>query len=158
MASQGVKAKDPKLNAIPENLAPRFDPTYVDYYERYNQGRIASHQVPLEDFRKNPAKYTVIWGHEKGPNVYSVTDLKCPVKDGEITVRLYQPEPSSEPRGAYINYHGGGWVFGGLFTDQDFCKRVTANVGCVVFDVDYRLPPEHRYPIPLDDSWTAFQW
>lgn len=59
-----------------------------------------------------------------------------------------------------MNFHGGGWVFGGLEVDHDFCKKI---VHCldgevVAFDVDYRLAPEHRFPIPLEDCWTAFKW
>lgn len=50
------------------------------------------------------------------------------------------------------------WVFGGLFVDYDFCKRIAHEVGCVVIDVDYRLSPEFKYPIPVDDCWAAFNW
>lgn len=30
--------------------------------------------------------------------------------------------------------------------------------GAVMIDVDYRLAPEYRYPIPLEDSWEAFEY
>jgi len=55
-------------------------------------------------------------------------------------------------------YHGGGWVFGNLTMDTEFCKRLVNELGCVVFDVDYRLAPENKYPIPIEDSWDAFNW
>lgn len=42
--------------------------------------------------------------------------------------------------------------------DYDFCKRIAHEVGCVVIDVDYRLSPEFKYPIPVDDCWAAFNW
>lgn len=69
------------------------------------------------------------------------------MEGGEITVRIFQPPPPSgtteaEARPVYVNFHGGGWVFGGLETDNDFCKRLTHELGCVAFDVDYRLAPE----------------
>jgi hypothetical protein len=28
----------------------------------------------------------------------------------------------------------------------------------VVFDVDYRLAPEYRFPTAVDDCWVAFNW
>ena len=62
------------------------------------------------------------------------------------------------PRPVYINFHGGGWVFGGLATDVDFCKQLCHELGVVAFDVDYRLAPEFKFPIPVDDCWTAFNW
>lgn len=43
-------------------------------------------------------------------------------------------------------------------TDFDFCKRLAHEVGCVVFDVDYRLSPEYKFPIPVNDCWEAFNW
>ena len=58
----------------------------------------------------------------------------------------------------YVNYHGGGWVAGGLLTDQRFCSRVVNEVGCVVVDVDYRLAPEFPWPAQLQDSWAALLW
>lgn len=57
-----------------------------------------------------------------------------------------------------MQYHGGGWVFGDLATDAEFCKRIVNELGCVVFDVDYRLAPENKYPIAIDDSWDALNW
>jgi acetyl esterase/lipase len=45
-----------------------------------------------------------------------------------------------------------------LGTDNDFCKRLVHELGCVAFDVDYRLAPEFKYPIPVDDCRTAFKW
>jgi acetyl esterase/lipase len=58
----------------------------------------------------------------------------------------------------YVNYHGGGWVFGGFITDKPFCSKVCNRVVCVVVDVDYRLAPEHPWPAQLQDSWAAFLW
>ena len=42
-------------------------------------------------------------------------------------------------RAAYLNFHGGGWVFGGLQIDHDFCKRVVDALdgNLFAFDVDY---------------------
>lgn len=118
--------------------------------------------MPIEEYRKNPAKYTISYGRAAGPDVYRITEQKCPVDGGEITVRIFEPEPRpktaengdrGKKRAAYINFHGGGWVFGDLSKDRDFCKRIVHALDgdLVAFDVDYRLAPEHRYPIPVDD-------
>lgn len=46
-------------NSIPPELVPRYDPVYVAYYNEFNAGRLHTHEVPINEFRKNPAKYTI---------------------------------------------------------------------------------------------------
>ncbi|EXJ92513.1 hypothetical protein A1O3_01065 [Capronia epimyces CBS 606.96] len=166
-----VEIQQPLLNSIPAHLVPHFEPTYVQYYNKYSAGRLATHQVPIESYRADPLKYTIAYGRDRVPDEgVKMTDQKCPVDGGEITVRVYERDsdsdsasgrsstPAQAPRPVYINYHGGGWVFGGLPTDFDFCKRIVRALDCVVFDVDYRLSPEYKYPIPVDDCVTALHW
>ncbi|KAH8646241.1 putative esterase [Xylariales sp. PMI_506] len=157
-----VLIEKPLLNSIPEDLQARFDPTYLEYYNKYSAGRLATHQTPIEDYRRDPLKYTISYGRQiVDTGSLVITEQKCPVGDGaEITVRIFQPAGgvTVQKRPVYVNFHGGGWVFGGLATDNDFCKRLVHELGCVVFDVDYRLAPEHKFPIPVDDCWAAFNW
>ena len=152
----------PLLNSIPDSLVSRFEPTYVEYWNKYNAGRLATHQVPIEAYRANPLKFTIAYGRELVDNGnLKITDQICPVDGGSFAVRVIEPDSSKildSPRPVYINFHGGGWVFGGLPTDFDFCKRLSHELGVVAFDVDYRLAPEHKFPIPLDDCWQALNW
>ncbi|KAG2418988.1 hypothetical protein HFD88_002092 [Aspergillus terreus] len=156
----------PLHNSIPPELLPRFDPVYVEHYNKYNAGRLHTHEVPIEEFRKNPAKYLTVYGRREGPDVFRITEQKCPVKGGEIKIRIFEPAPALDDHGqpkkraAYVNFHGGGWVFGDLSSDHDFCKRLVHDLdgSLVAFDVDYRLAPENKYPIPVDDCWAAFKW
>lgn len=151
----------PLLNSIPNNLLSRYDPVFVEYYNKYNVGRLQTHQIPIEEARNNPSKYTISYGRAEGPEVFRVTEQKCAVDGGEITVRIFEPEPCKDGdsnRPVYINYHAGGWTFGGLHYDDPFCRRLTKEIGCVCFDVDYRLAPENPYPTPIEDSWMAFKW
>lgn len=156
----------PLHNSIPPDLLPRFDPVYVEYYNKYNAGRLHTHEVPIEVFRKDPAKYLTAYGRAAGPDVFSITEKTCAVKDGEIRIRIFEPAPAHDEQGrpkkraVYINFHGGGWVFGNLSTDHDFCKRLVNGLDghLVVFDVDYRLAPEYRFPTAVDDCWAAFNW
>ncbi|KAK6608553.1 hypothetical protein H4I95_03933 [Botrytis cinerea] len=156
----------PLINSIPPDLLPRFDPVFAKYHAHYSAGRLATHQIPIKEFRANPRKYNIVYGRAIAPDVHSITDVQCPVtpsSDGKnsITVRIFEPAPTineGKPRPVYINFHGGGWVFGGLETDMEFCKRLVGELGCVVFDVDYRLAPEYQWPIPVDDCIEAFKW
>lgn len=156
-----MEAPTPLLNSIPEDLLPRFDPDFIRHYNKHNVGRLATHQVTIECYRKHPEKYYIPYARGEGPEVRRVTEQQCPVEGGQITVRSYEPDfksPPEKPVPAYINFHGGGWTFNGLSADEPWCKRVANEVGCVVFDVDYRLAPEFPYPTPLNDAWAAFKW
>lgn len=54
--------------------------------------------------------------------------------------------------------HGGGFVIGGIETDEVFCKNVAQEVGCVVVNVAYRTSPEYPHPTPVLDSLDALKW
>ena len=59
----------------------------------------------------------------------------------------------------FIYYHGGGWVIGGNVEEYDTLgRKLAARTGCAVVLVDYRLAPEHRYPVAVDDSYAALEW
>lgn len=154
-----VEITQPLLNSIPEYLVSRYEPQFIEHYNNYQAGRLATHQVPIEEFRANTLKYIISWGRQNiDSGGLQITEQKCPVQGGDITIRIFEPAASSTPRPVYVNFHGGGWVFGGLATDNDWCKRVALELDCVAFDVDYRLAPEYKYPIPINDSWEAFNW
>lgn len=59
---------------------------------------------------------------------------------------------------ALVNFHGGGFVIGGLDSDEPLCRKICQGVGCIVVNVGYRLAPEYPHPIPATDSWEALKW
>ena len=50
-----------------------------------------------------------------------------------------------------VNAHGGGWTLEHSERDFYFCRRMAYLAGCVVFDIDYVLAPEHPYPAALEE-------
>ncbi|MEU7814038.1 alpha/beta hydrolase [Pseudonocardia sp. NPDC049154] len=72
-------------------------------------------------------------------------------------VRLYRHDPGS-PTGALLYLHGGGWVLGDLEMHDHTCRLLARDTGAAVVSVDYRLAPEHPYPVPLEDCYTALSW
>jgi acetyl esterase/lipase len=54
--------------------------------------------------------------------------------------------------------HGGGYVMGAAAQDDGTCRHLAESLGIVVAAVDYRLAPEHKFPIPLQDCHDALTW
>ncbi|KQT60668.1 MULTISPECIES: alpha/beta hydrolase [unclassified Aureimonas] len=67
-----------------------------------------------------------------------------------IPLRIFRPA-GTEPRGTYLHFHGGGWVFGAAAEFDPFLRRLAQQTGLVVASVDYRLAPEHPFPAGPDD-------
>src|SRR5690606_23696482 len=91
------------------------------------------------------------------PPIRKVEDRRIPVEGGEITVRIYTPKGEG-PFPLFVYYHGGGWVIGNLETSDAGCRLLAEKTGRVVVSVDYRLAPEFKFPIPVEDSYTALCW
>lgn len=91
------------------------------------------------------------------PPVAKVENRQIPVHEGEITVRIYTPEGKG-PFPLFVYYHGGGWVLGNLETSDAGCRLLAENTKRVVVSVDYRLAPEFKYPVPVEDSYAALCW
>jgi acetyl esterase len=56
-----------------------------------------------------------------------------------------------------VYLHGGGWVCGSPKTHRKLGHRF-AEAGHLVFNVDYRLAPEHPFPTPFEDCLAAVRW
>lgn len=91
------------------------------------------------------------------PELAGVEDLRVPTRDGTtILARLYRPQEGRLPVLAY--FHGGGFTIGSVASHDTLCRTLASRAGCAVFSVDYRLAPEHRFPVAVDDAWDAVQW
>lgn len=87
-------------------------------------------------------------------------EFKLDVSDGDsITLRLYRhrnAKDNNQP--ALVFYHGGGYVAGSLESHDLVCQHLAADGNCTVIAVDYRLAPEHPFPIPVNDGLAAYRY
>ncbi|MCA1783574.1 MAG: alpha/beta hydrolase [Intrasporangiaceae bacterium] len=75
-----------------------------------------------------------------------------------VAVHLYEPRHRTLPSGVLLWIHGGGYLFGSAEMGQSFGGRVARELGVLVVSVEYRLAPEHPFPAPLADCYTALRW
>ena len=89
--------------------------------------------------------------------VAKVEDIKIPVDGSEITLRLYTPEGEG-PFPVIVFFHGGGWVLGDLEIVDPICRSLANSTECLVVSVDYRLAPEYKFPVGIEDCYAATKW
>lgn len=98
----------------------------------------------------------------QGPAPTDITekDITVAARDGyEIPVRLYRPtSPPTSGSPLVIMFHGGGFCLGDLSGEAINGRLLAAELGAVCVNVDYRLAPEHPFPVPVYDSWDVVEW
>src|SRR6266576_2387384 len=90
-------------------------------------------------------------------HVFHIEDRQIPGPLGNITVRVYTPNPTSGLP-ILVFFHGGCFVAGNLDTHDNPLRSVTNRCECIVVSVDYRLAPENKYPAAPEDAYSATKW
>lgn len=89
---------------------------------------------------------------EPREDVAAVADVDA----GGVPARLYTPDGAGET--SIVHVHGGGFVFNDVEVHDASARRLANRSGMRVLSVDYRRPPEHRFPAAVDDVATAGAW
>lgn len=76
---------------------------------------------------------------------------------GQFAVRVYRA-PFDRPVPVLVYFHGGGFVSGSIEGHDSLCRVLAAKLGCAVASVGYRLAPEHPFPTPMHDAYSALSW
>ncbi len=92
-----------------------------------------------------------------GPEMARVVDRAIPGPNGDIAVRIYTPSGNG-PHPAVVFFHGGGWVVCDIEMYDGTCRQLADGAACIVVSVDYRLAPEHKFPMPVEDCYVATAW
>lgn len=64
---------------------------------------------------------------------------------------------AADDRRVYLEIHGGGFIQDGGDICASRAALTAADLGARVWAVDYRMPPDHPYPTPLDDCVGAYR-
>jgi acetyl esterase/lipase len=75
---------------------------------------------------------------------------------------LYEISPRSQTernkKRAIFYIHGGGFIGGGGITAAHMATELASAAKMRAFSVDYRMPPDHPFPVGLDDTIEAYRW
>ena len=112
--------------------------------------------VPAAQLRQRVGDAARRYGSRPVP-IPHVEDRSIPGPLGSIPVRVYRPsEESALPIVLY--YHGGGFTWGDLDTNDNLCRKLSNRSGAIVVSVAYRLAPEHVFPAAVEDAYAALEW
>ncbi len=111
------------------------------------------HLMTPEEIR-NAAEATAI---SEDIRLSAVEDIVLQGPHGELTVRLYRPSGNSNMP-VILFFHGGGFVFNRMNDYDPMCYKMAASTGRAIVSVDYRLAPEYKFPVPVDEAIYAAEW
>ena len=85
--------------------------------------------------------------------------FKVPVRDKfEVDVKEYKPKNNPPKMPALVFIHGGGFVTCTIETHDYVPSYLAANAGIAVYSVGYRLAPEWKYPVGIQDCYDVAKY
>jgi acetyl esterase/lipase len=75
-----------------------------------------------------------------------------------VVVSVTRPKHLAVPTACMYWIHGGGMIIGDRHMDNAQLERWCRTFGCVCVSVEYRLAPEHRFPVALEDCAAGLRW
>src|SRR3954467_12028846 len=87
------------------------------------------------------------------PPVASAMDTEVKGAAGRLATRVYRMSDKQSP--TVVFFHDGGWVAGDLDTHDRQARLLAIETGAVVVSVDYRRPPDTRFPGAFEDGFAA---
>lgn len=79
--------------------------------------------------------------------------------NGPVPIRIFRPRNSGKTiLPVLVYYHGGGMMMNSTDTYDSMLQIISSESGATVVSVDFRLAPEHRFPVGLEDSYFALKW
>jgi acetyl esterase/lipase len=140
-------------------LLPRLDPELVYAAEHQPDVTHPDPQVARRLFTRAFKLSRATRGAAYGADRVAVEDSSFQARDDgrEIGIRVYRPRGAATPAPVLVFFHG-ALLAGDVDTEHARCLRFATEAGCAVVSVDYRKPPEHKYPAPTDDCFAAVDW
>lgn len=82
-----------------------------------------------------------------------------PVTNGNVTGYLFRKSSTNTNNGPLIIFfHEGGWMLGNMQFCNAICSKICDETDSTVLAIDYRRSPQFKFPIPVEDCYSAFIW
>jgi acetyl esterase/lipase len=92
------------------------------------------------------------------PTDVKATDFHATAVDGGDVLLRWYAKDSATLGPAVLYLHGGGMISGSVAIYDGPVSRYVSDSGVSMLAVDYRLAPEHPYPVPVEDCYAGLRW
>lgn len=75
----------------------------------------------------------------------------------DLPISIFRPEGSG-PFNGMVYFHGGGWVVNYIQMHEAQLTDMAMRTNSIIVAVNYQKAPEHKFPIPFDDCYAAWEW
>ncbi len=146
------------MSTVEDRRVIQLDPHLLDFLKRLE----AQGGPPLSTLSPVEAR-NVLVSIQRSVNV---TKLPADSEDrtiaggptGEISLRIVRPQGESGALPGVMYFHGGGWVLGDKETHDRLVREIANGVQATVVFVDYTRSPEAKYPVAIEQAYTATKW
>jgi len=77
---------------------------------------------------------------------------------GKISIRIFRPQNGKEKLPVTMFIHGAGWVMGSSSTHDHLARELAVGTHSAVVFVNYPLSPESKFPIALEEAYSATKY
>jgi epsilon-lactone hydrolase len=119
-------------------------------YERWGAAFAAEPEMPLDRWRAMIEEWPQVTAEPGGVDYVEV-------EAGGVPAMWITPKAAAADR-VILSMHGGGFVTGSMYTHRKLFGHLAKAVGARGLVVDYRRPPEHIHPAPVEDVVSAYRW
>ncbi|WP_413759354.1 alpha/beta hydrolase [Streptomyces sp. MMBL 11-3] len=139
-----------------------FDPEFAEVFAPMTLAMADTEPPAVGDVPARRALWEPIIGASSAaqpfPADVTTGEYRATADDGaQIAMRWYTKDGAA-PGPAVLFFHGGGYIFGHIDLFDGPVARYVSASGVPMLSVEYRRAPEHPFPTPVEDAYTALRW
>lgn len=91
-------------------------------------------------------------------NTTGLTIDTLKITQDSLTVFVFKPDHLPKNSPVVVYFHGGAFILPWTNLSVTYATRLARSFNAIVVGVDYRVAPEHPFPIPNNDCYATLIW
>ncbi len=135
---------------------PRIDPQIRSFLAELNKDPSPFWRLP----QPKPQEILSALQAKTPVDMSGVTTTQQTITQGGRTVKLYvmKPEHVSGKPGVLLFIHGGVWIVGNFENHQRLLRDLVVGSGQIGVFVEYTPLPAAKFPVQLEECYSALEW